>query len=63
MGISDDSDILAGYVLDNPVRRGLVENWRDYPFPRAPSPSPQITFGEEQRQGAYETQGGVVFTV
>jgi REP element-mobilizing transposase RayT len=20
------------YVLDNPVRKGLVENWQDYPF-------------------------------
>ena len=23
---------IAKYILDNPVRKGLVENWRDYPF-------------------------------
>ena len=23
---------VAKYVLDNPVRKGLVENWQDYPF-------------------------------
>ena len=23
---------VARYILDNPVRKGLVENWQDYPF-------------------------------
>ena len=23
---------VAKYILNNPVRKGLVENWQDYPF-------------------------------
>lgn len=23
---------IARYILDNPVRKGLVANWRDYPY-------------------------------
>ena len=23
---------VAKYILDNPVRKGLVEHWQDYPF-------------------------------
>jgi len=29
---SENLDAKVGYVLENPVRRGLVSNWRDYPW-------------------------------
>ena len=32
--IRKDEDLMAviRYILDNPVRKGLVRDWRDYPF-------------------------------
>ena len=29
---SEDVSKHIRYILENPIRRGLVENWRDYPF-------------------------------
>jgi len=28
----EDIQKVADYIVNNPVRKGLVENWRDYPF-------------------------------
>jgi hypothetical protein len=28
----EDIEVLVNYVLANPVRKGLVDNWRGYPF-------------------------------
>jgi REP element-mobilizing transposase RayT len=28
----EDVQRAADYIVNNPVRKGLVENWRDYPF-------------------------------
>ncbi len=28
----EDIQRAAEYIVNNPVRKGLVENWRDYPF-------------------------------
>jgi REP element-mobilizing transposase RayT len=29
---NDSIQAAANYVLDNPVRKGLVEKWQDYPY-------------------------------
>jgi putative transposase len=28
----EDLNSIAGYIFNNPVRKGLVENYEDYPF-------------------------------
>jgi len=28
----EDLKNVALYVLENPVRKGMVENWQDYPY-------------------------------
>ena len=30
--VEEDLQEVVDYVLYNPIRRGLVEEWRDYPF-------------------------------
>lgn len=29
---NENLSVQARYILDNPVRKGLVESWRDYPY-------------------------------
>jgi REP element-mobilizing transposase RayT len=29
---ADDFETIASYVIDNPVRAGIVDEWEDYPF-------------------------------
>jgi REP element-mobilizing transposase RayT len=29
---TDDLAVVVAYILNNPVRAGLVQEWRDYPF-------------------------------
>jgi putative transposase len=35
---ADSLDPVIAYVLNNPVRKGLVEDWREYPYARAVDP-------------------------
>jgi REP element-mobilizing transposase RayT len=41
-------EVVARYILDNPVRKGLVERWQDYPF------SGSLVFELEEGAGGRE---------